>query len=85
MLSDNQTREVIGATADGSGRDKIGKVGQLFLEDETGQPGFVTVTTGFFGSSESHRGGGRRRPALIWGRTAGGPLLPAEAGLAELS
>ena len=53
MLNENQMRDVVGATAYDSAGDKIGKVGQLFLDDETGQPEFVTVNTGFFGSSES--------------------------------
>jgi stress response protein YsnF len=53
MLNETQMRDVVGATAYDSAGDKIGKVGQLFLDDETGQPEFVTVNTGFFGSSES--------------------------------
>jgi len=32
---------------------KIGKIGQIFLEDATGEPGWLTVTTGFFGSKQS--------------------------------
>jgi stress response protein YsnF len=53
MLNETETREVLGATAYDSAGEKIGKVGQLFLDDETGQPEFVTVNTGFFGSNES--------------------------------
>jgi uncharacterized protein (TIGR02271 family) len=53
MLNETQAREVVGATAHGSDGEKIGKVGQLFLDDQTGQPEFVTVNTGLFGSSES--------------------------------
>ena len=53
MLTEDQAREVIGATAYGDDGEKIGKVGQLFLDDQTGQPEFVTVNTGFFGTSES--------------------------------
>lgn len=37
-------------SADG---DKIGSIGQVYADDETGQPSFVTVKTGLFGSSES--------------------------------
>jgi hypothetical protein len=32
---------------------KIGKIGALFLDDVTGQPAWVTVATGFFGTNES--------------------------------
>ena len=37
-------------TTDG---DKIGSVGQVYLDDVTGEPTWVTVKTGLFGSSES--------------------------------
>jgi stress response protein YsnF len=53
MMNETEMRDVIGATAYGSDGEKIGKVGQLFLDDETGEPEFVTVNTGFFGTSES--------------------------------
>jgi uncharacterized protein (TIGR02271 family) len=53
MLDQTQMREVVGATAYDDSGEKIGKVGQLFVDDQTGQPEFVTVNTGFFGSSES--------------------------------
>jgi uncharacterized protein (TIGR02271 family) len=33
--------------------DKIGSIGQVYADDETGQPSFVTVKTGLFGTSES--------------------------------
>ena len=36
-----------------SSGDKIGKVGQVYLDDETGQPSWVTVKTGLFGTQES--------------------------------
>ncbi|RJT96993.1 DUF2382 domain-containing protein [Arthrobacter frigidicola] len=37
-------------TNDGS---KLGSIGQLYVDDETGQPSWVTVNTGLFGTSES--------------------------------
>ncbi|MGO4690501.1 DUF2382 domain-containing protein [Glaciibacter sp. 2TAF33] len=40
------------AVIDPSG-DKIGSVGQIFLDEESGQPAWVTVKTGLFGMSES--------------------------------
>lgn len=36
-----------------SSGEKIGKVGQVYLDDETGQPSWVTVKTGLFGTQES--------------------------------
>jgi uncharacterized protein (TIGR02271 family) len=41
-----------GQVLDDSG-EKIGKIGQVYLDDATGQPEWVTVKTGLFGSSES--------------------------------
>lgn len=53
MITETQAREIVGTTAYSSDGDKIGKVGQLYLDDATGQPDFVTVNTGLFGTSES--------------------------------
>ena len=33
--------------------DKIGSVGQVYLDDQTEQPTFVTVKTGLFGTNET--------------------------------
>jgi uncharacterized protein (TIGR02271 family) len=53
MLDQADVRNVVGATAYDSNGEKIGRVGQLFLDDQTGEPEFATVNTGFFGTSES--------------------------------
>lgn len=53
MITDAQIHDIIGSTAYSADGDKIGKVGQLFLDDQTGRPEFVTVNTGFFGTKES--------------------------------
>jgi uncharacterized protein (TIGR02271 family) len=52
-MNDSDVREIIGSTAYGSDNEKIGKVGQVFFDDATGQPEWVTVNTGLFGTSES--------------------------------
>src|SRR4029077_2276254 len=33
--------------------DKIGSIGQIYVDESTGEPSWVTVRTGFFGMSES--------------------------------
>ncbi len=33
--------------------EKIGSIGQIYVDDTTGQPSWVTVKTGFFGTKES--------------------------------
>ncbi len=53
MLGQDQINEVQGSTAYGSDGAKIGAVGQIYLDDQTGQPAWVTVNTGLFGSNES--------------------------------
>jgi uncharacterized protein (TIGR02271 family) len=53
MISETQARELVGATAYDESGTKIGRIGQLFLDDQSGQPEFVTVNTGLFGSNES--------------------------------
>lgn len=44
---------LLSATAYGSDGDKIGKVQQVFLDDNTEEVTFVTVNTGLFGAKES--------------------------------
>ncbi len=53
MLNSDQINDVIGSTAYGSDGGKIGKVGQIYLDDQSGQPEWATVNTGLFGTSES--------------------------------
>jgi uncharacterized protein (TIGR02271 family) len=53
MFSEAEAGQMIGSTAYDAEGNKIGKVGQLFLDDATGQPEFITINTGLFGTSES--------------------------------
>jgi uncharacterized protein (TIGR02271 family) len=53
MITQEQVRDLMGATLVDSSGTKVGKVGQIFLDDQTGQPEWATVNTGMFGSSES--------------------------------
>ena len=55
MISTNDVQNLVGqggivTDADGG---KIGKIGQVYLDNETGDPQWVTVSTGLFGTSES--------------------------------
>ena len=54
MLSTQEAQGLLdgGQVVDSDG-DKIGKVGQVFLDDQTGEPAWVTVKTGMFGGAES--------------------------------
>ena len=53
MINDNEVQNVVGHTAYDSNGDKIGKVGHVYLDDETGQPEFASVNTGLFGMNET--------------------------------
>ncbi|HSK55137.1 MAG TPA: PRC and DUF2382 domain-containing protein [Jiangellales bacterium] len=53
MITTENVRDIVGATVYGSDGEKIGKVGQVYLDDATGQPEWVSVNTGLFGTSES--------------------------------
>ncbi|MCW2847015.1 MAG: PRC-barrel domain protein [Marmoricola sp.] len=53
MLNESEAQEVLGRTVYSGEGEKIGKVGQVFLDDQTGRPEFVPVNTGLFGTSES--------------------------------
>ncbi|MDF9278851.1 PRC and DUF2382 domain-containing protein [Arthrobacter sp. EH-1B-1] len=48
----NQILEAGGQVLDNDG-NKIGKVGQIYVDDHTGNPSWVTINTGLFGSNES--------------------------------
>ena len=53
MINGEQLDQVVGATAyDGSG-EKIGKVGNVYYDDDTDQPKWLTVHTGLFGGNET--------------------------------
>ncbi len=53
MMDSNQIEQVIGQSVHGTDGDKLGKVGQVYLDDETGKPEWATVQTGLFGTKES--------------------------------
>ena len=53
MTAPQDVQQFIGRTAVGSDGSKIGDVGQVYLDEQTGQPLWVTVTTGMFGTWQS--------------------------------
>ncbi|MGV3102549.1 DUF2382 domain-containing protein [Rothia sp. 32237D007AR] len=53
-MATNETIETLrNSTVFGTDGEKIGHVGELYLDAQTGEPTFVTVNTGFFGTNES--------------------------------
>ena len=67
MTNPNDLQQIMGGTAVANDGDKIGKVGQVYLDDQTGQPVWVTVHTGMFGGKESF--------APLYGSTTEGDTL----------
>ncbi len=53
MIDASDIPELVGATVFDSSGDKIGKVGQVYLDDRSGAPQWVTVSTGLFGTKET--------------------------------
>ncbi len=53
MISNEQVRTLIGGEVVDNTGNKIGKVGQVYLDDTTGAPEWATVKTGLFGTSQS--------------------------------
>src|SRR3954447_24209800 len=53
MIGTENIDRLNGATVYGTGGDKIGTVGQVFVDANDGHPSWVTVRTGLFGTSES--------------------------------
>jgi len=53
VISTENVQTLIGSDVVDSTGDKVGTAGQVYLDDTTGQPAWVTVKTGLFGTSES--------------------------------
>ena len=53
MITTNDLSAVPGTTVYGSDGEKIGRAGQVYLDDQSGQAEWVTVNTGLFGTNES--------------------------------
>jgi hypothetical protein len=52
-MSAYDPQTLIGKTAVDNGGDKIGKIGQVYLDDRTSEPAWITVSTGLLGTTES--------------------------------
>jgi uncharacterized protein (TIGR02271 family) len=53
MIGTNDISRVQSATAYDNSGSKVGKVDQIYLDDQTGEPNWLTVNTGMFGTSTS--------------------------------
>ncbi|MFG1928992.1 DUF2382 domain-containing protein [Cryptosporangium sp. NPDC048952] len=53
MFSTEQINQLTGDGVYGADGDKIGSIGTFYSDDRTGQPEWVTVTTGLFGTKQT--------------------------------
>lgn len=53
MINANDIGSLIGGNVIDSDGDKVGTIGQVYLDTDTGAPSWVSVRTGFFGMSET--------------------------------
>ncbi len=53
MIDTEHIDRIEGSTAYDAAGEKVGRVGQLYLDDESGRPSWITVSTGFFGTAET--------------------------------
>ncbi len=53
VIDQSQAQNLIGQQLRTREGDKIGKIGQIYIDDYHGQPEWVTVNTGLFGTNES--------------------------------
>jgi uncharacterized protein (TIGR02271 family) len=67
MTTTEELQNMEGQTAVDVNGAKLGKIGQIYVDDQTGQPLWVTITTGMFGTKQSFA-------PLHGSRPAGGDL-----------
>ena len=53
MIDTEHIDRIEGSTAYDAAGEKVGRVGQLYLDDQSGAPTWITVATGLFGTAET--------------------------------
>ncbi len=53
MISTEHLQTIVGSHAVDNDGDKLGKIGNVYLDDRSGEPAWATVNTGLFGTKES--------------------------------
>lgn len=90
MITETQVQDVVGSILHDAEGTKVGRVGQVYLDDATGRPEFVTVHTGLFGMRESfvpvgeaEFNGERLTVPFTKDRISGAPRMEADDGHLE--
>jgi uncharacterized protein (TIGR02271 family) len=53
MITSEVAQSIVGYTAYDSEGSKLGKIGEIYFDDETSEPAWITVHTGLFGTKQS--------------------------------
>ena len=90
MTNTQNFQDTIGSTAIDSAGDKIGKIGGIYLDDQTDAPAWVTISTGLFGTKESfaplqgaRRDGDNLRLAVTKAQVKDAPNVEGDGHLEE--
>lgn len=90
MTTTQELQDMEGQTAVDVNGAKLGKIGQIYVDDQTGQPLWVTISTGMFGTKQSFAPLHGSRPAgedlqlaVTKGMVAGAPGVEADGHLGD--
>ncbi len=88
MITQNDIQRITGTDVYTTDGDKIGSAGQVYLDDQSGAPEWVTVKTGLFGTKESFvpldkatLNGDRIQVPFSKGQVKDAPQIDADADL----
>jgi uncharacterized protein (TIGR02271 family) len=90
MTTTEELQSMEGQTAVDVNGAKLGKIGQIYVDDRTGQPLWVTITTGMFGTKQSfaplygsRSDGGDLQLAVTKDMVSGAPGIEADGHIED--
>jgi uncharacterized protein (TIGR02271 family) len=90
MTTTEDLQNMEGQTAVDANGAKLGKIGQIYVDDQTGQPLWVTITTGMFGTKQSfaplhgsRSDGGDLHLAVTKDMVTGAPSIEADGHIED--
>ena len=90
MTTTEELQNMEGQTAIDVDGAKLGKIGQIYVDDQTGQPLWVTISTGMFGTKQSfaplygsHPAGEDLQLAVTKGMVSGAPGVEADGHIGD--
>jgi uncharacterized protein (TIGR02271 family) len=90
MTTTEELQSMEGQTAVDVNGAKLGKIGQIYVDDRTGQPLWVTITTGMFGTNQSfaplygsRSDGGDLQLAVTKDMVSGAPGIEADGHIED--